>query len=384
MSDAIDEELELLRQSVARFVQEVASLADHVRKLADGVHGTSEAVWRGMADLGLPGLLIAETEGGGGLGMEAMGAVLEELGGAVHPGPFIASAVTATTLIQRALPEGPARAALLAELARGTRKLTAGLHEAGGPGDAAFVRATFADAEGGPRVHGIKTPVPDVADCDGLIVSARPADEDHGRTALFLVSTTAPGVRATPIESLDPTRKLFDVALEAAPAERLDTDAQVAEAAIEAAVLRTAAALVMDAVGAADRALSLCCDYARARVQFDRPIGAFQAIQHKLVDMLQRLELSRAAGHHALTALDREGAEAAARAVALAKAQASEALPRLGADAIQVHGGVGFTWEMDIHLYYKRLLSAQLLFGDARHWIARYAALVLPKSGPGD
>jgi alkylation response protein AidB-like acyl-CoA dehydrogenase len=198
---------------------------------------------------------------------------------------------------------------------------------------------------------------------------------------LWLVEARAPRVRGEPAECADTTRGFAHVALEGAPARRLG--AGDARAALAAAADAVAAGLVADGVGAAARALELAVAYAKEREQFGRPIGSFQAVQHLLVDMLRDVELARAAAAHALRAQDGAPAPARAHASAVAKAFASEALPRVGAGAIQVFGGIGFTFELGLHRYYRRLLSLSLLQGDASHHLERLAeAALAPEEGP--
>ena len=306
-----------------------------------------------LALLGLAGLLVPEALGGAGLGMLELGVVLEECGRALHAGPFLASALGATRLLLGATSEVE-RCAWLPTLASGERRAAVlGL----APG------ARLREASG--RLTGVEPFALEAGDADPLLAVAD--------GAVFVIEPHAPGVQIEPAESLDPTRCLFRVVLEAAPARRLGGgDAAAAVAAASDAVV---AGLVADGVGAAARALELALDYAKQREQFGRPIGSFQAVQHLLVDMLQDIELARAAAYYALWAQDAAAPAERARATALAKAFASDALPRVGATAIQVFGGIGFTAELDIHRYYRRLISLSLLYGDASHQLDRIAEI---------
>jgi alkylation response protein AidB-like acyl-CoA dehydrogenase len=310
---------------------------------------------RDLAALGLAGLLVPEALGGAGLGMVELGVVLEETGRALHRGPFAASALAATRLLLGAASLAEQRE-WLPRLARGELRAAAlGL----APGEAF--------SERGGRLIGVE-PFALEAEGAGLLLVAAGG-------AVFALEPGARGVAIEPAESLDPTRRLSRVALDGAPAHRLGGSA--AAASIEAAADALTAGLVADGVGAAARALELAVDYARQREQFGRPIGAFQAVQHLLVDMLQDVELARAASGYALWAQDVEEPRERARATAIAKAFASEALPRVGAGAIQVFGGIGYTVEIDIHLYYRRGLSLSLLQGDAGFHLERLAAAAL-------
>ncbi len=355
MDFELSAEQEQLRAAVRRFLEERAPIAT-VRALLDDERGTTDELWKGLCELGLPGILVPEEHGGAGLSLLEMGVVLEELGRAVHPGPFQSSALEAVSLIRAAgLPED--RAAWLPGLAAGARIASVALCE---PGRRYAWRepACLARAQGaGFRLSGAKVHVPDAPAADLYLVSARAG----AQTAVFAVERGAAGleVRATP--SVDGTRKQGALELRDAPARRLgrgDAGAALAESRD-----RVQAGLVADGLGAAARAFELALAYAQQRQQFGRPIGTFQAVQHLLVDMLQDLELGRAAAYYALWAADEAEPAERHRAATLAIAFASEAFPRLAEQAIQVFGGVGFTWEYDIHLYYKRLLSLRHALG---------------------
>ena len=310
-----------------------------------------------LAELGLAGLLVPEALGGAGLGMLEMGVVLEECGRALHGGPFVGSALGATRLLLAAATPAEQRELLPALVAGERRAAVLGL----APG--------VSMREAGARLSGVEPFALEAGGADWLLVAVG--------GALFLTDAHAPGVRIEPAESLDPTRRLFRVTLDAAPARRLG--GADASAAIDSARDALTVGLVADGVGAAARALERALDYARQREQFGRPIGSFQAVQHLLVDMLQDVELVRAAAYYALWVQDAAPPAERARATALAKAFGSEALPRVGATAIQVFGGIGFTAELDIHLYYRRLVSLSLLYGAAGHQLERIAEIAFAK-----
>jgi alkylation response protein AidB-like acyl-CoA dehydrogenase len=356
------EEQELLRENVRRFMEENASI-DFVRAQWDDPAGVTAALWSKLSDLGVTGLLIPEAYAGAGLGVLDMGVVLEELGRVIHPGPFLSSALVATRLLIAAGSEKD-RAAWLPRLAGGAARVAVALEN----GDDA-IRATRTGEVW--QLCGDLGPVMDAAACDALLV---PAQVD-AVSRIFLLECEAPSVGLTPFGQVDGTRRLFHVALEQAPAQ-LVGEADASEALAEARDL-LAIGLVADAVGAADRALELSTAYASEREQFGRPIGSFQSLQHLMVDMLQSIELVRAAVIHALWTADAAPPAERAHAASIAKAFAAEALPGVGASAIQVFGGLGFTWEMDIHLFDKRLCSQALLGGDGAHHLERLAMQVL-------
>jgi acyl-CoA dehydrogenase len=211
----------------------------------------------------------------------------------------------------------------------------------------------------------MKVHVPDAASAETFVVTA----------ADGVYAVAAGDVEPTP--TVDGSRKLGRVVFDGVPARRLDVSA----ADVARMMDRLGAAYVVDGVGAAARALELAVDYAKEREQFGRPIGSFQAVQHMCADMLRVVELGRAAAYYACWALDNASGEEGHRAAVLAQAYASDAFPTLGATAIQVFGGIGFTWEHDIHLYYKRLLSCAQMLGTANDHLAELAALVLATTG---
>jgi alkylation response protein AidB-like acyl-CoA dehydrogenase len=361
---------EEFRQTVRRFLADKAPRRPYVRAMLDDPRGTTDEVWRGLAELGLTGLLVPEDHGGSGLGLVDLGVALEELGRAVHPGPFLSSAVTSVYAVLGA--GSPAdHADLLPGLAGGSTVATLALLEPTGRYDWRQPDTVATPAHDGWSVTGTKTAVPDAVSATLLLVTAR-TDDGVG---LFAVDPTAPDVTVEPTPSVDGTRKQGTVTLAAAPARRLG-DGDASEA-VATALDRTVVALVLDAVGAAEAALEMTVAYAKERVQFDRPIGAFQAVQHLCAEMLQGLELGRAGAYFALWAADAADPAEAHRAATMAKAHASEAFPKIGAAAIQVHGGIGFTWEHDVHLLYKRLLSAQQALGAETEHLEELAKLVL-------
>jgi alkylation response protein AidB-like acyl-CoA dehydrogenase len=357
------EEQEALRATVRRFLVEQAPIQPYVRDLYGDRRGTTDAVWKGLADLGATGLLVPEEHGGAGMGMVDMGVVLEELGRAVHPGPFLSTAVAGVS----ALTATGGGTDLLPLMADGSLVATVAFTEADGR-DWRRVDTRHA----GGSLSGTKTFVADAPSADVLLVTARTNDESIG---LFAVESGSPGLEIDPLPSVDGTRPQATVTMANTPARQLsDGDAT---AAIAGVVDRVVVALATDGVGAAQAALDLAVGYAAERVQFDRPIGSFQAVQHLCSDMLQALELGRAGAYYALWACDAADAAERHRAAVMAKAFAADAFPRIGASAIQVFGGVGFTWEHDVHLFYKRLMTLQQAYGDATDALEELAELVL-------
>jgi acyl-CoA dehydrogenase len=372
---ALPDEVAALRATTRRFLAQRCDTA-WVRGRLDDARGTTDEVWAGLAGLGLHAVFAPAAHGGLGLGYGELGVVLEELGRAVHPGPFTSSALQAVTAVLQVGGDDE-HAALLPGLADGSVVGTLALLERSGDWDWRRV-ATQAKRDGDRwRLDGTKLFVPDGAAADLLLVTA----EADGELALFAVEAGDAGVAVTPLRTIDQTRRQAEVVLTGAAGRRLG--AGDATAALGRTLDRIVAGLVAETVGAAHTALVLATEYAKVREQFDRPIGAFQAVQHLLAEMLRRVELARAGAGAALRAADAGDDAACHRAAVAAKAFASEGLVRATADAIQVFGGIGFTWEHDVHLYYRRALALQHAFGGTAEHLDAYARLLLPAAPTG-
>jgi alkylation response protein AidB-like acyl-CoA dehydrogenase len=373
---------ELLRATVRRFLAEQAPVSPYVRAQLDDPLGTTDDVWRGLAELGVTGLLVPDAYGGAGRGMVDQAVVLEELGRAVHPGPYQSSAIGAVSVVLSAGDERDFES-LLPGLASGDTIGTVACYE---PDSRSEWRSpvTSALAVGdGWAMSGTKAHVPDAVAADLLLVTAMTNDG----LGVFAVRRDAEGVVVEATPTVDGTRKQASVVLRDAPAWRLGGSRGgsgggaggpgAGEVAVADAVDRLAVASVLDGVGAASRALELAVEYAKERKQFGRPIGAFQAVQQICVDMLRAVELARAGAYYAAWACDAADARERHRAATMAQAFAADELYGVGANAIQVFGGVGFTWEHDIHLYYKRLLTLQHAGGGRIESLETLAALLL-------
>jgi alkylation response protein AidB-like acyl-CoA dehydrogenase len=341
MNLELSDEQIALRDTVRRFLAEKASIAGHVRPMLDDPTGTTEAVWRGLAGLGTTGLLVPTEYDGAGMTMVEAGIVLEELGAALHPGPWLSTAVGATRALTRFGVDNATAGPLFTGIADGSTTATLG------PLDGA--RPIAAEKGDGIVLRGAVDNIWDVAAADVLLVLA---DEQY-RTGLFAVRTSAAGIDVTLQPGIDQTRKHFRVTLDDTPAQRLATaSSDVVEALVDDVVIAWAA----DALGAARAVLQLAVDYAKVRQQFGQPIGAFQAVQHLCVDMFETVELARSGVIHALWAADAADRDERHTAAMRAKAFAGR-LAGVADNAIQVFGGIGYTWEHDAHLYLKRLLS---------------------------
>ena len=364
MNFEFSEEQEALRASVRRYLDDRAPLA-FAREVWDDPRGTTDAVSQGLADLGATGLLVPEAAGGAGGGMVDAAVVCEELGRVVHPGPYVSTAVGAAGLVADLDPAD----LLLPGLADGTVIATVALHE---PGRRAEWRApvVVADPAGdGWALTGTKVHVPDLAAAQVVLVVAAAGAE----LGVFAVDPTAAECEPTP--TIDGTRREGALTLSGTPARRVGTGD--ATDAVATTVDRIHTAWVVDGVGAAQAAMDLAVEYAKERRQFDAAIGTFQAVQHLCADMLRNVELARAAAYYACWALDAADRAEAHRAVTMAAAFAADGLYKVGADVIQVHGGIGYTWEHDAHLFYKRLLTLQGLGGGAADHLEELASLVL-------
>ena len=358
-------EQEMLRSSVRSFLAEVAPISS-VRSGA-----RSDDVWKGLVDLGVLGLLVPERYGGAGMGMVDAAVVLEELGRAVCPSPFLSSAIGAMPLLADlgdADADADALASLLDELVKGRRTGTVALFEPDRRYEWRVPATTATTGTAGTwHLDGTKVHVTDVDVAGGVLLAT--ARDPDGRLGVFLARGDA---QEQP--TVDLTRHEWTVTLR--EGQRIGGGAD-ATGAVARTLDRLGVAAVVDGVGAAQRALELAVEYAKERVQFGKPIGSFQAVQHLCADMLRTVELGRAAAYYACWALDEAPPEEAHRAAVLAQAFAADAFPQLGGTAIQVFGGIGFTWEHDIHLYYKRLLSQSVALGTANDYLAELAHLAI-------
>ena len=361
-------EQEALRASVRRFLDDRASLT-WVRERYDDARGTTDEVWQGLAELGVLGLLVPERNGGAGMGMVDAAVVLEELGRMVHPGPFTSSAIGATGLLVDL--DANNCGDLLAELAAGTSIATVALLEPGRRTAWSDAITTARTQHEGWSLDGTKVHVPDAGAASVLLVSAR---DEQGSLGVFSVTPGASGVTVASTPTIDGSRKEGTIVLCGAHARRIGANASEA---LASTVDRLGIATVVEGVGTAERALELTVEYATQRRQFDAPIGSFQAVQHLCADMLRAVELARAAGYYACWAADDATASERHRAATIALAFATDDLYGVGASAVQVHGGIGFTWEHDIHLFYKRLLTLQQAGGGSVDQLEELARIVI-------
>ncbi|HTY18074.1 MAG TPA: acyl-CoA dehydrogenase [Myxococcota bacterium] len=358
MDARLSEEQELLRASARDFLARECPMS-FVREQIEEPRRLPDALWKRMAELGWLGLCVPEAHGGAGLGLLELAVLLEETGRALLPGPLLSTVALAGAAIELSADEDQRRRHFGA-IARGDERAALAWIEEPERWDAGGVHLAARRAGGGLRLSGSKRFVLDAQDADWLVVAAR---LESGEPALLLVDARARGLAVAPTALLDATRRAATVRLDdvAVPADALvargeDACRRVAD--------RAKVALCAEMLGGAQRVLEMSVAFASTREQFGRPIGSFQAIQHRLADMLLAIEGARSATWYAAWAVDAEepGAHAAA---CTAKALASDAYVRVTGDGIQIHGGLGFTWEQDLHLYYRRAKVSERLFGDA-------------------
>lgn len=365
MNLELSDEQVALRDTTRRFLAEKAPVSGHVRPLLDDPTGTDDAVWRGLAGLGVTGLLVPEDCGGSGMTMVEAGIVAEELGAALHPGPWLSTAVAAPRALNLVGPNDTATE-LLRGIADGTTIAAVCFLDRG------TASVTASRRDDGMTLAGEAAGVPDAAAADALLVLA----DDAGGTGLFAVRNGSPGVSVTAQPGIDPTRKHFRVAFDAAPARRLAPLSAHQIAAVIDDVLIAGAA---DALGAARAVMDLAVEYAKTRRQFGQPIGSFQAIQHLCVDMYETVELARSGVIHALWASDAypgaDGQSGGERHLAALRTKAfAGRLATVADTAIQVFGGIGYTWEHDAHLYLKRLLGWSAFLGGPDRYLTEIGA----------
>ncbi|HEU5470738.1 MAG TPA: acyl-CoA dehydrogenase family protein [Actinophytocola sp.] len=346
-----------LRRSVRRFL-EAKSPSAAVRALMADETGYDTEVWKQMANqLGLQGIAIPERFGGSGFSFVELAIVLEETGRGLVPAPYLSSVVMAGYAILDSGDESAA-ADLLPGIADGSRVATLAFTEDSGrwEPDAITMPAT-AD---GDRwlLNGAKSYVVDGHIADLLVVAA----ETAAGLSLFAVDPATPGITRSLLPTLDQTRKLARITFDDVPARLIGTPGG-AVATLPRTLDKVALALAAEQVGGTQRVLDMAVEYAKVRHQFDRPVGSFQAIKHKAADMLARLESARSAAYYGAWAVATDSDEVPTVA-SLAKAYCSDAFFFAAAENIQIHGGVGFTWEHDAHLYFKRAKSTQLFLGD--------------------
>ncbi|WP_396930339.1 acyl-CoA dehydrogenase family protein [Mycolicibacterium sp.] len=362
-------ELEELREAVRDFL-DAKSPSETVRRLMATEAGFDGAVWTQMAEqLGLHGIAIPDTWGGAGAGTVELAVVFEEMGRALLCAPFFSTVALAATAILSS-GDSAASAEFLPKLADGTTRATVIMNGRLNPWDATDLQLTAHRAgDGAYRVCGEAPLVLDGHTADLILAAAR---TDAG-VSLFAVAREAEGLTADPLTTLDQTRKTARLTFDHVEG-RLIGHGGGAESGLARTSDIATVLLAAEQVGAAQRCLDMAVDYAKGRIQFGRAIGSFQAIKHRCADMLVMVEGARSAVVHAATT----AADELPVAASVAKLAASETLLHVAVDNMRIHGGIGFTWEHDAHLYVRRAKSTELAFGGPDYHAERLARLVAP------
>jgi alkylation response protein AidB-like acyl-CoA dehydrogenase len=363
MDFAFSEEQEMLRASTRDFLAKECS-SKVVRKLMEASAPYDEALWKKTADLGWTALGIPEQYGGVGTFLDLI-VVLEEAGRALMPGPFFATMGLAVPALLEAGTESQKKE-VLGAIARGSARATLALTEPSGRWDAGAVTLSAKPNGGGWQLDGVKLFVPDAEAADYMVVAARTRGEGEDGISLFLVKGRPAGLKVTPLKTLDMTRRWSEVRFDGVKlaGESLMGPADKAWPHLKRALEWATAALCAEMVGGTQKVLETSTEYAKTRHQFGKPIGIYQAVSHKLADMLVLSESGRSATYYAAWAVEADAADRSL-AASMAKAYVSDAYRKVAGDGIQVHGGIGFTWEHDMHLYFKRAKSSEVTLGDA-------------------
>jgi len=368
MNFALDEEQEQLRATARAFLAECSS-SPQVRAAMDSELGWDPAVWRRVAgELGWTAVIVPEAYGGLGLTQVELAVLMEEMGSALLCAPFFSTVCLAANALVAGGSEAQKRE-LLARIAAGEVTATVAWTEANGRWDAEEVAAVARREGAGFVLSGRKAFVVDGHSADLLLVAARrEGTSGEDGVSLFALPADAAGLERRTVGTMDRTRRQAEVTLDGV---RAPDSAMVGEEGrgwpiLQKTLYLAAVALSAEQTGGAQRCLDMAVDYAKQRVQFGRPIGSFQAIKHKCANMLVQVESARSSAYFAACTAAEDGEELPL-AASLAKAYCSDAYFRCAAENVQIHGGIGFTWEHDAHLYLKRAKSSETLLGDASH-----------------
>jgi alkylation response protein AidB-like acyl-CoA dehydrogenase len=362
---AFSEEQEMLRSSTRDFLAKECS-SKVVRKLMEAPGAYDEVLWKKIVGLGWTALGIPEQYGGVGTFLDLV-VVLEEAGRALMPGPFFATMGLAVPALLEAGTEAQKKE-VLGAIAQGSARATVAVTEPSGRWDASSVTLSAKPSGGGWQLDGVKLFVPDAEAADYMVVAARTRGEGEDGISLFLVNGRPAGMKVTALKTLDMTRRWSEVRFEGV---KLEADALMGPAdkawpQLKRALEWATAAICAEMIGGTQKVLETSTEYAKTRHQFGKPIGIYQAVSHKLADMLVLSESGRSATYYAAWAVEADAPDRSL-AASMAKAYVSDAYRKVAGDGIQVHGGIGFTWEHDMHLYFKRAKSSEVTLGDATY-----------------
>ena len=376
MNFGFNEEQELLRNTARKFFENECP-SDTVRKLMETPEGMSAELWKKLAEQGWLGLIFPEPYDGMALGLVDLVVLMEEMGRAVAPGPYFSTVLLGGLAILEAGSDAQKKE-WLPKIAAGDKRVALAWMEPSAQLGPAGVTLTAAEKGGTYTLSGTKLFVHDAHTADALVVAARtrPGAGPDG-VSLFLLPKGTKGLAVTLLPTTDQTRKLCEVACSdvTVGADALLGAAGAGWTPLARVLDRATVALCAEMCGGAQKVLDMTVEYAKIRQAFGRPIGSYQGVKHRAADMLVDVENSKSITYYAAWALDENSPEAPL-AVSMAKAYVSDAFRRVAAAGIQLHGGIGFTWEHDLHLYFKRAKGSEFTFGDATHHRERVAQLV--------
>jgi alkylation response protein AidB-like acyl-CoA dehydrogenase len=377
MNFGFNEEQELLRSTARKFFDNECA-SEIVRKLMDGPEGMTPDLWKKIAEQGWTGLIFPDEHGGMGLGFVDLVVLMEEMGRAVVPGPFFSTVLLGGLAVLEAGTDAQKKA-WLPKITSGEARATLAWMEPSAELGARGITLQATAKGAGFTLDGTKLFVHDAHTADVIVVAARTGSgkSPEEGISLFLVPKGTPGLSVTLLPTMDQTRKLCEVGLKnvALGAEALMGQAGSGWAPLARVIDRATVALCAEMCGGAQKVLEMTVEYAKIRQAFGRPIGSYQGVKHKAADMLVDVENSKSITYYAAWAMD-EGVPEGPLAVSMAKAYVSDAYRRVSGAGIQLHGGIGFTWEHDLHLYFKRAKGSEFTFGDATWHRERVAQLV--------
>ena len=374
MDIGFTEEQEMLRDSARRFFESECTTQFVRQRMAEPAAVTDE-FWRKLAGQGWLGIVYPEEEAGSGLGLVDLVVLMEEMGRVVMPGPFLSTVLLGGAAIAEA--GAPAqRRQWLPQIVAGSAKAALAWTEPNLRWDAAGITLRAREAGSGFTLSGTKLFVGDAHLADTLVIAARTRDGStmEDGVSLFLVPKDTPGLTVTVLPTIDETRKLCEVALNSVAGALLGEIHQ-GWAPLSKVVARATVALAAEMCGGAQQVLDMTVAYAKMRVAFGKPIGSYQGVKHQAADMLVALENAKSLTYYAAWAVD-QGLHEAPLAVSMAKAAASDMSRKVAGTGIQLHGGIGMTWEHDLQLYFKRAKASEVAFGDATWHRERVAQLM--------
>ncbi len=377
MDFGFNQEQELLRATARKFLENECT-SEFVRTRMAEPAGVTDDFWAKLAEQGWLGLIYPEEYGGTGLGFVDLSVLMEEMGRAVMPGPFFSTVLLGGLTI---LESGSAaqKAEWLGKISAGEAKATLAFTEPNARWDAAAVTVAARESGGAFTLSGTKLFVLDAHLADVLVVVARTREGKRPEEglSLFLVPRATKGVDVKLLPTMDQTRKLCEVTFAdvTVGADALLGPKDAAWAPLARVLDRATVALCAEMCGGAQRVLDMTTEYAKIRIAFGKPIGSYQGVKHKAADMLVEIENAKSLTYYAAWAVD-ENVPEAPLAASMAKAYVSDAFRKAAGAGIQLHGGIGFTWEHDLHLYFKRAKSSEFTFGDATWHRERVAQLI--------